>query len=235
MRLIRNLLASFIVLASIIFGAVAAIKNPPTFFSMPADLTSLADKAIVLVGGSGYLFFTCLGFCVSGLVTVFLSLPGGRRNKDIRVDLEGGSVVMSESAIRSYLEAALAEFPQIGVRRIDIFSNGRGLLVQMQADLKTQQHVPDLEQSIITRIHVALVNELGISKVQNVRVSVSGFRPSTSSLPKTGAPEKAAIGNSPRIPVKQVTDQATASELVSQSDHDLVLAASDQKNSQPDS
>jgi hypothetical protein len=181
MRIIRNLLATLVVLASIVFGAVAAIKNPPPQFPIPEELTRLADQGIQLVGGPDLLFFSCLGFAICGLLTVVLTFVGGNRRKDIRVDLDGGSVVMSEAAIRSYLETAMQEFTEIGVRRIDIFAGGRGLLIQMQADLRTQDHVPDLEQSIITRIHVALVKELGISKVDKVQVSVAGFRPSPSS------------------------------------------------------
>jgi hypothetical protein len=196
MRIIRNLLATLVVLASIVFGAVAAVKNPPSLFPMPEELTKLADQGIQLVGGPDLVFFTCLGLAISGLLTVALTFVGGNRHKDIRVDLDGGSVVMSESAIRSYLETAMQEFPEIGIRRIDIFTGGRGLLIQMQADLRTQDHVPDLEQSIITRIHVALVKELGISKVDKVQVSVAGFRPSppvAKTASKTIEQPKAAV------------------------------------------
>jgi hypothetical protein len=200
MRIIRNLLASLVVLASIVFGALAAVKNPPELFNMPENLTLLADQGLALVGGANNVFFSCVGLSLTALVTVFLSFVGGKKHRDIRVELEGGSVVMSESAIRSYLDEAMKEFPQIGVRRIDIYSGGRGLMVQMQADLKTQQHVPDLEQSIITRIHVALVKELGISKVQQVQVSVSGFRPTAGGSAHGRAPDAKAFPAPPTAP-----------------------------------
>lgn len=192
MRLLRNLLLIVYVPATVVFAAWTAVKISPDGFPGKAELTQFSQQLLQPMGGDFTVFLTALGVVALGLAVCVLSITPQGKPKDIRVEFEGGSVVMSDSATKSYIENALQEFTDLGIRKITLEHQARGLAVHIISDVKTQKHVPDLEQSIITRVHVALVKELGIKKVSRVTVSISGFQASKANAAKKGSPTPVA-------------------------------------------
>jgi uncharacterized alkaline shock family protein YloU len=98
-----------------------------------------------------------------------------RRTDGIAVELDGGKVVILESAIRKFLRTALREVEGFSLRRVEIYRLRRTLHVDLYAQVRTRTELPELEKRVIAIVKDALNQQLGIQETAVVQLYVQDF------------------------------------------------------------
>jgi uncharacterized alkaline shock family protein YloU len=98
-----------------------------------------------------------------------------KRSGGIAVQLDGGRVVILESAIRKYLREALKAVREFELRRIEIYTLRNRLHVDIYAQVQAKAKLPELEAAVVEQVKKALREELGIEQDVFVQVYVTDF------------------------------------------------------------
>jgi uncharacterized alkaline shock family protein YloU len=98
-----------------------------------------------------------------------------KRSGGIAVQLDGGRVVILDSAIRKYLREALKAVREFELRRIEIYTLRNRLHVDIYAQVQAKAKLPELEAAVVEQVKKALREELGIEQDVFVQVYVTDF------------------------------------------------------------
>ncbi len=107
---------------------------------------------------------------IGALATALRKRTGG-----IAVGVEGGQIVILDSAVRKFLREALKSVPAFDLRRIEIYSRRNRLYIDLYAVVRTQTELPQLENTVISQVKEALRHELGIEQEAFVHLYVTDF------------------------------------------------------------
>jgi hypothetical protein len=79
-----------------------------------------------------------------------------RRTDGIAIELDGGKVVILESAIRKFLRTALREVEGFSLRRVEIYRLRRTLHVDLYAQVRTRTELPQLgiQETAVVQLYV---------------------------------------------------------------------------------
>ncbi|MCX7020386.1 MAG: alkaline shock response membrane anchor protein AmaP [bacterium] len=170
MRFLRDSLNTLLICAMLIMGFVGMMAYFPTF-NGTFPLISRTGASIIQAWSQA-LLWVWLGLFLACVLIIVLSIIMARRGAHIEVDMEGGRVIILDSAIRKYVRAAVSEVPGISPQRINLYPTRKGLKVDIVAVVKSDERLPNLQTRAIQRVKSALTDELGISSVAAVHVYI---------------------------------------------------------------
>lgn len=112
--------------------------------------------------------------CFVGTIATFVSAAVSSITRPIHIEVQmgGGKVVILDSAIRKYIKTALTDLPDVVSRQIKMRQTRHGILVDIYADVRTKDRLPDLERKVIARVRAALAEDLGITAIAGVHVYI---------------------------------------------------------------
>jgi uncharacterized alkaline shock family protein YloU len=174
-------LRDFLVVALLACLAAASIVGMMVQFPLEAAMFSPIRNAgnwvlKVVVPKPSIFFWFWFGMLSGTFAALFLAIGARRKRASIEVKLDDGRVVILETAIRKYLKNTLADVSGFLLQKIDIYRVRRGLHVDVYAQVRAQQKLPDLETRVIQRVKMALTRDLGISEIAAVQVFVRDFK-----------------------------------------------------------
>lgn len=121
------------------------------------------------------LFWFWLGLFWAVVAIGALATALRKRTGGIAVGVDGGRIVILDSAVRKFLREALKGVPAFELRRVEIYSRRNRLYIDLYAVVRTQTELPQLENTVISQVKQALRQELGIEQEAFVHLYVTDF------------------------------------------------------------
>ena len=113
-----------------------------------------------------------LGTLCFGLVFGLSGLRGGRRERFLSFDTEGGTVSISTQAIADYVAKLAGEFPSILRLRPEVIPRRRAIDIKAELRVKAGPQIHEVCDLLQQRIRESVTTGLGISELRRVEVSV---------------------------------------------------------------
>ncbi|MDZ4198144.1 MAG: alkaline shock response membrane anchor protein AmaP [Kiritimatiellia bacterium] len=146
--------------------------------------------------GSDRVLLICIGaglICI-GLMWILTALPC-RANAYVTFNTEGGGVSVSVHAIRDYLARAGTEDPSILSVRPTVCAQKDSLKVTLEIRVQAGSSIPDIGQAIQTRVRQSIERDLGLPRVETIRVKIVEIAGTSSSAPRRSYPAFGAAGD----------------------------------------
>ncbi len=192
MKTLRNVIVWLLLAAT---GAISLVGVMATFPTTWGPLARIQATGLAIVGawkggpnqsvnGLFWLFLTLL---LLTLLVVLMSVLVSTGRTRIEVQMADGRVVIMDTAIKKYIRTALGELSGITTKQIVLKQSRAGLRVDVYAQVRSHEKLPELEARIISRVKEALTSQMGITAISAVHVYIRDFR--VLSLPPAPGPE----------------------------------------------
>jgi uncharacterized alkaline shock family protein YloU len=187
MRVIRNTLAAILLVA---FAGISVVGVMACFPTFGGRFTRIHDygMAVVAAWRTHGLLWLWLGLLVSTVATLVMSLALARRRAMVEVEMEDGRVVILETAIRKYIRQALAGMSGVTGHQIRLKQTRKGLHIDIFAQVRTHEKLPEIENAMIAKVRSALSEDLGIKSVSDVHVYIRDFEIAAKPAPRPASP-----------------------------------------------
>ncbi|OQC15664.1 MAG: hypothetical protein BWX73_01238 [Lentisphaerae bacterium ADurb.Bin082] len=113
---------------------------------------------------------------IVGLI-VHLCMKGSGACKLIHiVDGENGDFNITSSAVRSFLQRIVADYPQLDLNSIALKNTRNGLTLDLYLNVLPETDLVTLRKTLRERIYAELENKLGIAEqIKKVNIDIEGF------------------------------------------------------------
>jgi uncharacterized alkaline shock family protein YloU len=224
MRIVRDLLATLLLLALMAISAVGMMIYMPSFSGRLTRINAMGRGMMEAWSSApptarvNNLFWLWLGLFFAVLLTFLIAYIARQKRAKIEVQMGDGRVVVLDSAIKKYIRTALGDIPDVTHKRVELRQSRQGIEASVYAQVRTHQKLPDLERQIIRRVRQALSDELGITSIAGVHVFIKDFevrqRPSEPAQPEVVrepvTPPPVVVAPPPREAAKPVSAEPAA-------------------------
>ncbi|HOG50684.1 MAG TPA: hypothetical protein PKY10_08845 [Lentisphaeria bacterium] len=113
---------------------------------------------------------------IVGLI-VHLCMKGSGACKTIHIiDGENGDFTITSSAVRSFLQRIVADYPQLDLNSIALKNTRNGLTLDLYLNVLPETDLVTLRKTLRERIYAELENKLGIAEqIKKVNIDIEGF------------------------------------------------------------
>lgn len=193
MIVLRNIIVFLLLLILATIAVVGIMIEAPPVLGWTPDRINALGYSFIHVMRPGYgLLMMWAGVLLLSIVAAYLTFA--RKKMKLEVQMEGGKVIILDSAIKKYIRTALSDLPDVHVKKIDLVSSRGKIVSNLLADVRTRESLPVLERKIIDRVRRALSEDLGITNLGEVNVLVKNFDVTGRQLDRPKTKEAAAAG-----------------------------------------
>lgn len=92
------------------------------------------------------------------------------------IDGENGDFTITSSAVRSFLQRIVADYPQLDLTSIALKNTRNGLTLDLYLNVLPETDLVTLRKTLRERIYAELENKLGIAEqIKKVNIDIEGF------------------------------------------------------------
>jgi hypothetical protein len=176
MRLLRDTFVWLLLIMLAAVCVVGAMALLPTEWG-PFMRVKASGLAVVATYKAGHLlFWIFVGVLFALLLTLMLTIRLRPARTQIEVQMKDGRVVIMDSAIKKYVRTALADVPGIAARRIDLRQRRGKLFVDIHAQVRSHEPLPQIEERTIAKVKESLASHLGITQLGGVHVVIGDLQ-----------------------------------------------------------
>ena len=187
MRLLRDILVWILLIVLAVISVMGAMVLFPTTWGPFLRMSRAAMAVVDTYRAMDLLFWVFVGLFFATVLTLMLTIRIRPARTQIEVQMKDGRVIIMDSAIKKYVRTALADVPGIAARRIDLRQKRGKLFVDILAQVRSHEPLPDIEERTIAKVKDSLSSHLGITQIGGVHVVISDLhvieRPETQTQP----------------------------------------------------